>query len=846
MAAVVPYAGSRLPSYVRIFVASCGASRSLVDYWIFLEDASARPAGEWFPPNVRVEVVDDFWERHARASGSSHSIGPRLAAALAAVPRQLVEFKPAIGVVFASYLANYTHWVFADLDMLMGRVDWFTSESELAGFDVVTFGFGDQWRAYTRGQWTMHANRRAVNRAYVACDYLTTRLEARLAAGSHYESCEGCYSFAVRAARLRVKFAVKALTDAAGATDGIWLVDGNVRRCSRSPGSCRPLSPSETARAVADDSAAANVAEVARTTAGLAPSGVRCMTWVNPAYQPCLKVADGSAVKDWGDVTVYLGADGCYKLATGAQSALVDPNSNYISGAFFHFQEWKKSYKSFAAHLPHSYAGRGDVAALGALYAMPDGLVPVPRVRDGDDDNDLDRSLITDVAAAVPLAHARSLEHCSFASCPGLNAFARPDLHLVFPPPVGGKATGGRADHHRWSADDADPEATFGRDREPGTVTLAFAHTGDAVPNLAATGCAWPGPLVAVLALRTRDALVASQEALTNAWRDCRNASRTLVVAHLAVSLNRTAGRHSRGKRHVDSTATDAASQPPPLKALLNVALDAAPTRFVLALRGRARLGAGAYDAILAALRARAGNQDIDRAPRATTLALPEFANGRPASVAFATCGRWPSDASGSDVHSGTATSLGHAPALSSAAYDAWGAGNSTSPHPILADDLRAKLRRLAPSPVLVLDAVDLHGDRRLVRNLDELGALGCYDAAFVRALLLHHTSDIALAPGAFVYYESADSDDNLTTGLEVRTTTHETACGCFAGPKKVQPALQAYANFLAVAIELRAVADTETRLRRHLLEPPHSLGPLAASTPLRVPPPSSHVVSSI
>ena len=163
-------------------------------------------------------------------------------------PRHLVEFKPAIGVVFREYLEPYSHWAFGDLDVLMGDVEAFVDGDEWDDFDVVAYSFGDQWRAYTRGQWTMHRNAEHVNVAYLRCNFLGPRLRKRLEDKAHYESCEGCYSTAVAAARLRTKFVVKHFTDAAqkGDRDAAWVTaDGQVRRCLGGGAPCRLAAGSE-------------------------------------------------------------------------------------------------------------------------------------------------------------------------------------------------------------------------------------------------------------------------------------------------------------------------------------------------------------------------------------------------------------------------------------------------------------------------------------------------------------------------------------------------------------------------------------------------------------------------
>ena len=90
-------------------------------------------------------------------------------------PYVLVEYKPATGHVFADYLGEYTHWGYSDLDIAWGDLPRWITPDELDGdkWDVVTYGFGDQDRAYLRGQFTFHRNDpERINQLWRGCDYL--------------------------------------------------------------------------------------------------------------------------------------------------------------------------------------------------------------------------------------------------------------------------------------------------------------------------------------------------------------------------------------------------------------------------------------------------------------------------------------------------------------------------------------------------------------------------------------------------------------------------------------------------------------------------------------------------
>ena len=71
-------------------------------------------------------------------------------------PYALVEFKIAFGHIFKDYLNDYSHWGYTDLDILWGDLQSWITTDEWNDYDIVTYTFGDQNRAYLRGQFTIH------------------------------------------------------------------------------------------------------------------------------------------------------------------------------------------------------------------------------------------------------------------------------------------------------------------------------------------------------------------------------------------------------------------------------------------------------------------------------------------------------------------------------------------------------------------------------------------------------------------------------------------------------------------------------------------------------------------
>ena len=137
-----------------------------------------------------------------------------LAKVLTAKPYSLVEFKPALGAVFEAFLKGYSHWCFSDLDLVMGDLVAWSNEISFdipaadanvaREWDIYTYSFGDQWRMYTRGQWTVHRNTPTVNNAFRACTFMVgDHLLRRLEKGFRYESAEGCYAKVVASSEVR-------------------------------------------------------------------------------------------------------------------------------------------------------------------------------------------------------------------------------------------------------------------------------------------------------------------------------------------------------------------------------------------------------------------------------------------------------------------------------------------------------------------------------------------------------------------------------------------------------------------------------------------------------------------
>jgi hypothetical protein len=155
-------------------------------------------------------------------------------------PYALAEFKPTFGTIFEDYLQNYSHWAYADIDLLYGRLNVIIPVSILNKYDIYTSSFGDTFRLYLRGQLTIHKNIEIVNNVWKKCRPLThfkDRLDIyEKTRYKHwpFQSAEGCYSKAVYDSNLSVYYASSQLSDAYRAPDSSkesLLIHGATIRC---------------------------------------------------------------------------------------------------------------------------------------------------------------------------------------------------------------------------------------------------------------------------------------------------------------------------------------------------------------------------------------------------------------------------------------------------------------------------------------------------------------------------------------------------------------------------------------------------------------------------------------
>lgn len=190
LAIIIPFIGEgpeAVPPYLELFCMAAGGSAGLVDFLLIHDSVLDGYYGTPCPDNVKfislssseefskymVRVVDHKPENEIALGQSKDRLAKIVAMHIMKYPYVLVEFKPALGHIFADFLHTYTHWGYSDLDILFGDLERWITPDELNDFDIVTYGFGDQDRIYLRGQFTFHKNEEAVNQLWRSCHYLS-------------------------------------------------------------------------------------------------------------------------------------------------------------------------------------------------------------------------------------------------------------------------------------------------------------------------------------------------------------------------------------------------------------------------------------------------------------------------------------------------------------------------------------------------------------------------------------------------------------------------------------------------------------------------------------------------
>ena len=203
IAIIIPYIGKYLPPYYPLFAKTASGSSSLVDFLIFHNGIEA----QYLPPyssddysNIKLidlksteqmakyllhilnppgknnlnKTTDELLNTYTNLEIPYDELLRVLMKHIERYPYVLVEFKSALGHIFADYISEYTHWGYSDLDVVFGDLPRWITNDELHDFDIVTYSYGDQNRIYLRGQWTFHKNKKyTINQIWRECSFLS-------------------------------------------------------------------------------------------------------------------------------------------------------------------------------------------------------------------------------------------------------------------------------------------------------------------------------------------------------------------------------------------------------------------------------------------------------------------------------------------------------------------------------------------------------------------------------------------------------------------------------------------------------------------------------------------------
>jgi hypothetical protein len=375
LAIVIPFVGEgpeAVPPYLELFCTAAAGSASLVDFLLIHSGVLDGYHGNSCPDNVifislssienfskyLVRVVDHKPDEDIAVEGSRETLAKILSKHIIKYPYVLVEFKPALGHIFAEFLEGYTHWGYSDLDILFGDLERWISPDELNDFDIVTYGYGDQDRAYMRGQFTFHKNDKDINQIWRLCDYLADMDKRFLdvitgEAHLHFESAEGCYSAAVLQRNdIKVKYAVKAFTDInekdTAHSHGLFVGTGKKKSTtvlykagSKEDGKALERIPDtwfENKDSLYRDTKKPLQFEVGERERlpTVEKADAKCMFWAQKKYQSrlCLDDVHSSDTVYWIDGHLYKQK---YEMAPLP--------GKVVSAPFFHFQEYKRYFR---------------------------------------------------------------------------------------------------------------------------------------------------------------------------------------------------------------------------------------------------------------------------------------------------------------------------------------------------------------------------------------------------------------------------------------------------------------------------------------------------------------------
>ena len=145
---------SLAPPFFQYWLASAMANDRIADFLLFVPDNATAALLQRLMPdsssssNIRLHVVGDL------ADFCRSRIGPTLEKANYEVSgNTLSQLKPMLGYVFQDFIDEYSHWAWADMDMIMGNLTKFLVRPLAEGYDVISVSSVEQSKNNT---WSSH------------------------------------------------------------------------------------------------------------------------------------------------------------------------------------------------------------------------------------------------------------------------------------------------------------------------------------------------------------------------------------------------------------------------------------------------------------------------------------------------------------------------------------------------------------------------------------------------------------------------------------------------------------------------------------------------------------------
>ena len=306
VAMLIVYQGKSLPLWMETLSLTFHLSESIVDWIIIATDPHLYTSRR----NIKFIYIDeeDLCIRLTQLDSNLKNDTTMIKQLFKVWPYAFVEFKPCLGTLFSEYLTGYSHWGYADIDQLFGKFDLMIPKQLLSIYDIYTSSFGDNFRAYMRGQFAIYRNNDKINNLWKSCPPYTDLAKRLLyfvhetkAKKWYFESAEGCISKIVANTKdIKVYYGSTQLSDAITGDEydleSIFLSDTLIR-CNEVPlvenAQFDTLLLSQLSQPIIYD--LNNINNINTTTQNL-PSGYQyaqilnynCEYWVNPDYQVCL------------------------------------------------------------------------------------------------------------------------------------------------------------------------------------------------------------------------------------------------------------------------------------------------------------------------------------------------------------------------------------------------------------------------------------------------------------------------------------------------------------------------------------------------------------------------------